>query len=335
MDIKSPVSLNTDYRFYRGPVATCLANGIQAANFLGDRFLRKAHASSSDIDELYAASMNSAFSPTESFLVTGAPHATAYYPRDFAWFYPDVLDPDTIMDSEDAIRRVRLLERSVHLLLGAVRAGVVTTTIIPAGRSRYLGVNSFSRPSDTLLGVLAGLEQLLYVDQGAPASYLALSQGAHAGRLLLDQYRDDLNKAVVELARSLEPFEDGGTSYLLCDAAAPRSAATDTRADRRRFVTNACVYATFTRAIELEIIGTGELEQLLGRELSHYKAQLLRLFGKRGYISHSLDGDAEPPAFSVALDFVNILRGFWDLSVASERALFAATTDVILAEPRF
>lgn len=55
--------------------------------------------------------MNSAFSATESFLVTGAPHATAYYPRDFAWFYPDVLDPETIMDSEDAVRRVRLLEK--------------------------------------------------------------------------------------------------------------------------------------------------------------------------------------------------------------------------------
>jgi hypothetical protein len=335
MDIKSPVSLNAEYRFYQSPVATWFANGIQAANFLGDRFLRKAPSLSSEIDELYAASMNSAFSPTESFLVTGAPHATAYYPRDFAWFYPDVLDPDTIMDSEDAIRRVRLLERSVHLMLEAVRAGVVTTTIIPAGRHRYIGVNYFSRPSDTLLGVLAGLEQLLYADKGAPASYLALSQGAHAGRLLLSEYSADLKKAIVELARSLEPFDDEGTSYLLCDAAAPRSAATDTRAERRRFVTNACVYATFIRAIALEVISTGELEQLLGRELSHYKAQLLRLFGKRGYISHSLDCDEELPAFSVALDFVNILRGFWDLREQSERALFAATTDVILAEPRF
>jgi len=122
---------------------------------------------------------------------------------------------------------------------------------------------------------------------------------------------------------------------LLCDAAAPRSAATDTRAERRRFVTNACIYATFLRAIELGVIGAGELEQLLGRELPQYKAQLLRLFGKHGYISHSLDCDNEPPASSIALDFVNVQRGFWDLKNASERALFAATTDLIIAEPRF
>src|ERR1017187_7459903 len=141
MDMKSPISRHHEYRFYQGLVATCVANGIQAANFLGDRFLRKTHRSPSEIDELFMDSMNSAFSATESFLVTGAPHASAYYPRDFAWFYPDVLDPDTIMDFEDAIRRVRLLERSVRLMLEAVRAGVVTTTIIPAGRLRDVGVN--------------------------------------------------------------------------------------------------------------------------------------------------------------------------------------------------
>jgi hypothetical protein len=335
MDMKSLVSLDSEYRFYHGPLATCVANGIQAANFLGDRFLRKTHRSSSEIDRLYADSMNSAFSATESFLVTGAPHASAYYPRDFAWFYPDVLDPDTIMDSEDAIRRVRLLERSVRLMLEAVRAGVVTTTIIPAGRNRYIGVNYFARPSDTLLGILTGLEQIIGADQRASASHLGLSQGAHAGRLLLVEYREDLKKAVVELARSLEPFDDNGAGYLLCDAAAPRSAATDTRAERRRFVTNACIYATFLRAIELGVIGIKELEQLLGRELSRYKAELLELFGKHGYIRHSLDCDNETPVSCVALDFVNVPRGFWDLKRKSERALFAATTDLIIAEPRF
>jgi hypothetical protein len=78
---------------------------IQTVNFLGDRFLRKTHHFSSAIEDLYRYAMDNAFSATESFLVTGAPHASAYYPRDFAWFYPDVLDPETIMDSQDAVRR--------------------------------------------------------------------------------------------------------------------------------------------------------------------------------------------------------------------------------------
>jgi hypothetical protein len=322
-----------EYRFYQGLFASCIANGIQAVNFLSDRFLRKAHRLSLGIDELYRHAVDSAFSPQEAFLVTGAPHATAYYPRDFAWFYPDVLDPETIMDSDDAIRRVRLLEKSVRLMLEAVRSNVVTTTIIPAGRDRYIGINYFSLPSDTLLGILAGLEQIIRADQRT-SPYLAMSQGAHAGRLLLAEYREDLKRAIFQLAAALEPFEDDGVSALLCDVIAPRSAATDTRAERRRFVTNACVYATFIRGIELGVIDRLELEARLGRELSQYKKELLRLFGKPGYIRHALHSSSEP-ASSIALDFVNVHRGFWDLSDQRERVLFAATTDLILAEPRF
>src|SRR6185437_10313822 len=196
-----PFPSHREYRFYQGPFASSVANGIQALNFLGDRFLRKSHASAG-IDELYRHSVNSAFAPEEAFLVTGAPHASAYYPRDFAWFYPDVLDPETVMDSADAVRRVRLLEKSVRLMLEAVRAGVVTTTIVPAGHNRYIGINYFSLPSDTLLGILAGLEQLLTAEQ-RPCSHLAMSQGAHAGRLLLAEYRNDLKRALLELAGSL------------------------------------------------------------------------------------------------------------------------------------
>ncbi len=314
-------------------MAACVANGIQAVNFLGDRFLRKSHASAG-IDELYRHSINSAFAPEEAFLVTGAPHASAYYPRDFAWFYPDVLDPETIMDSEDAVRRVRLLEKSVRLMLEAVRCNVVTTTIVPAGSDRYIGVNYFSQPSDTLLGILAGLEQIMRADQRA-SPFSAMAQGAHADRSLLAEYREDLKNAISELASALQPCDDNGLTALLCDVTAPRSAATDTRAERRRFVTNACVYATFLRGIRLGVIDRIELEGLLGRALSQYKKELLGLFGRHGYIRHALDCRSGPAASSIALDFVNVHQGFWDLCEASERALFAATTDLILAEPRF
>src|SRR6185436_19906168 len=78
-----------------------------------------------------------------------------------------------------------------------------------------------------------------------------------------------------------------------------------------------------------------ELEGLLRRELSQYTKELLGLFGKHGYIRHALDSGGEPEASSIALDFVNVHQGFWDLSDEGERALFAATTDLILGEPRF
>jgi hypothetical protein len=204
----------------------------------------------------------------------------------------------------------------------------------PAGSEPYIRDKYYSLPSDTLLGILAGLEQIMRADQRT-STYLATAQGAHAGRLLLAGYRDDLKKAIFQLANALEPFDDNGLTALLCDVNAPRSAATDTRAERRRFVTNACVYATFVRGIRMGVIDRIELEGLLGRELSQYKKELLGLFGKHGYISHALDSRSDPAASSIALDFVNVHEGFWDLSEASERALFAATTDLILGEPRF
>ena len=87
--------------------------------------------------------------------------------------------------------------------------------------------------------------------------------------------------------------------------------------------------------VQLGIVDENELKRLLGRDLAQYKRDLLRLFGKDGYIRHSLDGPAGTPVSLVALDFVSVHRGFWDMNDASERALFAATTDLIIAEPRF
>lgn len=323
-----------EHRFYQGLAATCVANCLQAANFLSDRFVRRAYYASAKIDELYRHSMNSAFSAQEAFLVTGAPHASAYYPRDFAWFYPDVLDPQTIIDADDAARRTHLLEKSVRLMLNAVRSGTITTTLIPVNRNRYIGANYFALPSDTLLGVQAGLEQIVNADLRA-SPYADMPKAANSGRALLAEYGAELKRAVLDLAESLEPYDGDGVRTLLCDVHAPRSAATDTRAERLRFVTNASVYATFQQSIRLGIVDQGEMEQTLGRSLSQYKTELLLLFGRDGHIKHSLDCQSEAPAFSIALDFVNVTRGFWDLGDETERALFSATADLVLAEPRF
>ena len=122
---------------------------------------------------------------------------------------------------------------------------------------------------------------------------------------------------------------------MLCDVNSPRSAATDTRAERRRFVTNACVYATFLRGIRLGVIDRIELKPLLGRELSQYKRGASPAVRQARLYQAFAGCRSEPPASAVALDFVNVHQGFWDLSEASERALFAATTDMILGEPRF
>jgi hypothetical protein len=219
-------------------------------------------------------------------------------------------------------------------MLGAVRSGTVTTTLIPVKHNRYIGANYFAPPSDTLLGVQAGLEQIIRANQRGSA-YAGMTKAADAGSALLAEYRADLNRSVLDLAKHLELYDAHGVQALLCDVRAPRSAATDTRAERLRFVTNASVYATFQQSIRLGIVDESELKDILGRSLSQYKTELLLLFGRDGFIKHSLDCKAETPALAIALDFVNVQHGFWDFRNETERALFSTTTDFILAEPRF
>ncbi|MFX9038918.1 hypothetical protein ABTN43_20245, partial [Acinetobacter baumannii] len=67
--------------------------------------------------------------------------------------------------------------------------------------------------------------------------YEDLTKAADTGRALLAEYRADLKKSVLDLASSLEPYKGDDIQTLLCDVRAPRSAATDTRAERLRFVT--------------------------------------------------------------------------------------------------
>ena len=49
MNFHTSITSSPEFRFYQGPVATFVANGIQAVNFLGDRLLRTAPPASSAI----------------------------------------------------------------------------------------------------------------------------------------------------------------------------------------------------------------------------------------------------------------------------------------------
>lgn len=325
---------SSTYVFHRGPIATGVANCLQVFNFLSDRLHRTYDAGTSSVADLYRRSIDIAFAPTERFLVTGAPHARAYYPRDFAWFYPDILDPDTLVSEEDARNRVALLERSVRLMLEAARANIVTTTLVPVGERRLIGVNYFFPPSDTLLGILAGLEQLIRAGD-RPSPHFDMAPIAKRGRELLTDYKLDLKRAITRMISSLETWRYEGKEYLLCDVSRPRSAVTDTRAERLRFVTNASIYASLIRATELGVIEQFELEELLGRSLAEYKRELLQLFGTQGFIRNSMRPASVNPRHDVALDFVSVLRGFWDFRDPSERVLFRETARMILSDSKF
>ena len=115
---------------------------------------------------------------------------------------------------------------------------------------------------------------------------------------------------------------------LLIDRDEARSTATDTRVERRRFITNANVLATFEKAIKLGVISRPALERRLGRSLDQYKEELLLVFGSRGYIVNSLENLDDQSYKNVTLDFAHTLHGFWTFQSEGEVRLFVNTAKV-------
>jgi len=119
-----------------------LAHSAQAVNFLVHSVSVVAREqTSAPIATLYRESVRRAFDPKHLFITTGAPHSRGLYLRNFAWFYPDLLNPATIIDEADRKNRLILLERSLRTALETMGARPYTTTIVPLTVRRFAAVN--------------------------------------------------------------------------------------------------------------------------------------------------------------------------------------------------
>jgi hypothetical protein len=309
-----------------GLVYRHLGHSAQAANFVFSKtsistIIPRRHK---NIRDAYISSVRQAFDPKkQSFITTGSPHARAYYLRNFAWFYPTLLDPATIIDDSDRKNRIQLLAQSIETILSTTGAEPYPTTLIPIGNNTMSAVNYVVPPSDSLLGVLVGIEQLL---DGAPQE----------GARLLACHKDDLRTQTEYLLSELREIELNDIRCALLDIDEDRSSATDTRRERMRFVVAANIWTTFDKATRLGLINEKRIRERLGCGLAEYKRRILTLFGADGYIKNSLDPSLSAcDADAITLDFAHIHNGFWTFSSQEEISLFKATADKILDDPHF
>ncbi len=293
------------------------AHAVQTVNFLLHdipRLRRKAVAAQS-FAEIYAAAVRRAFDPRKPFITTGTPHSRAIYLRNYAWFYPTLLDANTIIDAEDGEHRIDLIVRGLSIILRNGSRLAYPTTFIPLTSRRFAAVNYDRKPSDSLLGVLAGIQELLKGPGRAQSE----------GRRLLDEGMATLRFQLDCLLKSLEPFRFGEVTTLLIDRDESRSSATDTRIEKRRFVANANVWATLVKASRLGMATHREIEETLGRTIESYKQELLAVFGAEGYMVNTLD-----LARNVTLDFCHVEDGFWTFESERETEVFRNTADLFL-----
>ncbi len=125
-----------------------------------------------------------------------------------------------------------------------------------------------------------------------------------------------------------------GADCLLCDGAKSRSAATDARAERTRFVTNANVWTTLSWAVRMRFAHRDKIEAILGRTLERDKSELLSAFAADGFVQHSLESHAPVRSHRISgLRMCGTDSGAWDSPRSG--AWFRNTVDIILCDPRF
>jgi hypothetical protein len=307
------------------------AHAVQAVNFILNDIPRRRRKPAASIDGVYRAAVKRAFHPKQPFITTGTPHSRALYPRNYAWFYPCLLEPASVVDLADAENRIELMVRGLSIILRNGTNLPFPTTFVPLTSRRFAAVNYVRRSSDSLLGVLSGIGTLLNAPPAeAPAFEDAFARARQEGRRLLSQNLRTLRFQLNSLIAALAPFTFGGVTTLLIDRDEARSSATDSRIERRRFVTNANVWATLVKAERHGLLSSGEIEDRIGRSLAEYKSELLTMFGQRGYIVNSLEPAEGGPENNVTLDFSHVLDGFWSFESEQEVALFRNTADIFL-----
>ncbi len=307
------------------------AHAVQAVNFIINDIPALRRKPPALLEDLYRASVKRAFRPKRPFITTGTPHARAIYPRNYAWFYPCLLDPSGMIDAADAEHRIGLMVGGLSIILRNGANLPFPTTFIPLTSRRFAAVNYVRRPSDSLLGVLAGIDTLANASLAEGTNFESgFARARQEGRRLFDENLPTLRFQAESLIASLAPFTLSGVTTLLIDRDESRSSATDSRIERRRFVANANVWATLVKAERLGLFSQAEIEEKIGRSLIQYKCELLALFGHEGYIVNSLEASNRIPERNVTLDFCHVFDGFWSFESEQEVTLFRNTADIFL-----
>ena len=122
----------TQSRGTSGLGRTVAAKVIQAMNFFLNDIPRFHHPTPAvSFEALFKNSARTAFNPKHPFITTGPPHSHAIYLRNYAWFYPFLLDPSTFTGVDDANHRVDLLVRGLELILRNGSQAPYPTTFVP------------------------------------------------------------------------------------------------------------------------------------------------------------------------------------------------------------
>lgn len=146
------------------------------------------------IDDIYALRFD-----TNHLLLTSGDHFSSLFVRNLGVFYYPTLDTQLPTTEDKWQRRQICYLQTVAYALGVfARTNILTTTIVPTGRSQATCVNFHSYPSDTLYGMLYAVAALLGKETARPYDYTKADPAPNdthdAAAKLLKEYRNSLTR---------------------------------------------------------------------------------------------------------------------------------------------
>jgi len=100
-----------------------------------------------------------------NYLYTGG-HYTDFYIRNLGTFANKLIEPQAAKTAEEWLERVKLMVRSTELALSVFESyNEITTTIVQLKNGKYVPINVYVEPSDSLPSLLRILYQLQNIDQ--------------------------------------------------------------------------------------------------------------------------------------------------------------------------
>lgn len=214
------------------------------------------------------------YTQTNPYVITGG-HFHQLYVRNLGIFFNALLDPRIPSSEEDWINRQAIVLKTVALDLETFRqAKRDFTTIVPLAKNRVTAMNIYTRPSDSLFGILYALRALTdprFIIETFPAATkvkpIHMLQTQKAAKKLLATYSPSLCFLIKQY---LDEIMDAQTG--LVQTTISLASARDGIRRQSAFYDNVIAWSTCQLANKLGI------KKISGKDLLQWKQRIITAF---------------------------------------------------------
>jgi hypothetical protein len=205
--------------FGHGPIAKAQAYALSAKKIADKSFSRndtkiQANSANEIITEIVKRRTEN------NYLYTGG-HYTDFYIRNLGTFANKLVERQSASSNIEWLSRLELLTRSTEVALSVFSSyGEITTTIVQLENGKYVPINIYVKPSDSLPSLLRIIYQLKNIDQNSsnlnlsPTEQMQLNKIVSKTNTMLETYKPFLES---QSNIYIESFSDSNNGLIKSD----------------------------------------------------------------------------------------------------------------------